>query len=56
MAFEPVRTEMKLTTGAKHDAWRLSLPKDACRYLGWAPGDTIIVSVSRDGLKLIKKV
>jgi bifunctional DNA-binding transcriptional regulator/antitoxin component of YhaV-PrlF toxin-antitoxin module len=48
---------MKLVTGHdKNDAWRLSLPKDACRHLGWAPGDTIIVSVSREGKMVLEKV
>lgn len=57
MAFEPVRNLMKLVTGKDpNDAWRLSLPKDACRHLGWIPGDTIKVSVKKEEIILTKVV
>lgn len=47
---------MKIVTGTDpNDAWKLSLPKDGCRYLNWGPGDTIIVSVTKHGMKLEKK-
>jgi hypothetical protein len=49
--------EMKLVTGHDpNDAWRLSLPKDGCRALGWNPGDTITVKVVGNTLRLVKVV
>lgn len=48
---------MKIVTGRDaNDAWRLSLPKDACRYLGWGPGDTVEVSVPARDQIVLKKV
>ena len=48
---------MKIVTGRdSNDAWRMSLPKDACRHLGWAPGDTIEVSVSSKNQIVLSKV
>ena len=49
--------EMILISGKDvNSAWRLSLPKDGCRVLGWAPGDTITVSVVGKTMKLVKVV
>jgi len=53
--FEPMRNKMKIVTGSNpNDAWRMSLPKDACRELGWAPGDTVRVSVEGHKMVLVK--
>jgi hypothetical protein len=55
--FEPIRKEMKIVTGKDpHDAWKVSLPKDACRYLNWKPGDTVVFSVTKNGMAISKKV
>ena len=55
--FEPIRNRMKIVTGkSPNDAWRMSLPKDACRHLGWAPGDTIEISVSHSGELILKRM
>ena len=47
--------DMKLVTGKNpNDAWRLSLPKDGCRALGWTPGDTITVKVVGNTMRLTR--
>jgi AbrB family looped-hinge helix DNA binding protein len=55
--FELLKNKMKIVTGKNpNDAWRISLPKDACRHLGWGPGDTIEVAVQGEQILLRRAV
>jgi len=48
--------EIKVIGGTDpNGAWRISLPKEACRRLGIAPRDTVIVQETRAGLSIRKK-
>lgn len=53
--FEPKQSRMRITTEKNPCAsWRVVLPKDACRFLGWKPGDTVKVEVAGNGMLITK--
>ena len=42
-------------SGSPASAYRVSLPKDACKHLGIVPGDVLVVSVEDNELHLVKR-
>jgi AbrB family looped-hinge helix DNA binding protein len=48
--------EMQVVSGKdKNSAWRISLPKEACRRLGISPGDAVDVRETKTGFVVVKK-
>ncbi len=48
--------QMQVVAGKdKNSAWRISLPKEACRRLGISPGDTVNVKETASGFKVEKR-
>ena len=49
------KKEMKVIAGKDpNSAWRISLPKEACRRLGISPGDTVCVQETKKGFVVVK--
>ena len=47
---------MKVIAGTDpNSAWRISLPKEACRRLGISPGDAVCVRETKTGFVVVKK-
>jgi bifunctional DNA-binding transcriptional regulator/antitoxin component of YhaV-PrlF toxin-antitoxin module len=50
------KKEMKVIAGKDpNSAWRISLPKEACRRIGIFPGDSVCVRETKTGFLVVKK-